>query len=184
MIITCNNCNKNFEVDSSLIPENGRLVQCNSCNHKWFFKKTITDKPAPIVKIKDLIEEQELLKEVIVPFEKGVIHTETEIPKTIELLDRITSDVSVVEINPVKDKTEKHEVKEDDKEIEIKKSKDKKNYNILSLTVVFIITFIALIIIFDTFQKPISNIIPNIEFLLYNLYETINDIVLFIRDLI
>ena len=74
--------------------------------------------------------------------------------------------------------------KEDDKEIEIKKSKDKKNYNILSLTVVFIITFIALIIIFDTFQKPISNIIPNIEFLLYNLYETINDIVLFIRDLI
>ena len=36
----------------------------------------------------------------------------------------------------------------------------------------------------DTFQGPISKIIPNIEFLLYNLYETINDIILFLKDLI
>ena len=38
MIITCENCNKNFEVDSSLIPENGRLLQCSACDHKWFYK--------------------------------------------------------------------------------------------------------------------------------------------------
>ena len=39
MIITCNNCNKKFDVDSSLIPDMGRLLQCASCDHKWFFKK-------------------------------------------------------------------------------------------------------------------------------------------------
>ena len=38
MIISCENCNKNFEVDSALIPENGRLLQCSACNHKWFYK--------------------------------------------------------------------------------------------------------------------------------------------------
>ena len=38
MIISCENCNKNFEVDSSLIPENGRLLQCSVCDHKWFYK--------------------------------------------------------------------------------------------------------------------------------------------------
>ena len=38
MIISCENCNKNFEVDSTLIPENGRLLQCSSCDHKWFYK--------------------------------------------------------------------------------------------------------------------------------------------------
>ena len=38
MIISCENCNKNFEVDSSLIPENGRLLQCSACDHKWFYK--------------------------------------------------------------------------------------------------------------------------------------------------
>ena len=38
MIISCENCNKNFEVDSTLIPENGRLLQCSACDHKWFYK--------------------------------------------------------------------------------------------------------------------------------------------------
>jgi hypothetical protein len=54
----------------------------------------------------------------------------------------------------------------------------------LSLIIVFIISFIAIIIVLDTFQKPISKFIPNIEFILYNLYETIKDIVLFFNDLI
>ena len=38
MIISCEKCNKNFEVDSALIPENGRLLQCSACDHKWFYK--------------------------------------------------------------------------------------------------------------------------------------------------
>ena len=38
--------------------------------------------------------------------------------------------------------------------------------------------------ILDTFKGPIGKIVPNIEFLLYNLYETINDIALFLKDLI
>ena len=38
MIISCENCNKNFEVDSALIPDNGRLLQCSACDHKWFYK--------------------------------------------------------------------------------------------------------------------------------------------------
>jgi len=62
--------------------------------------------------------------------------------------------------------------------------KDKENYKILSPIIIFIISFIALIIVIDTFQKPISKIIPNIEFLLYNLYESINDIFLFLKNLI
>ena len=40
MIISCENCNKKFEVDSKLIPYKGRLLQCSSCNHKWFYKPT------------------------------------------------------------------------------------------------------------------------------------------------
>ena len=44
MIITCNNCNKKFDIDSSLIPDKGRLLQCTSCDHKWFFKKEVLEK--------------------------------------------------------------------------------------------------------------------------------------------
>ena len=50
MIIDCNNCNKKFNVDSSLIPDKGRLLQCTSCDHKWFFKKEVLEKKiSPIV---------------------------------------------------------------------------------------------------------------------------------------
>ena len=44
MIVVCNNCNKKFDIDAGLIPDNGRLLQCGSCNHKWFFKKATIQK--------------------------------------------------------------------------------------------------------------------------------------------
>ena len=37
MIIECTSCNKKFEVNSELIPDSGRTIQCGSCNHVWFF---------------------------------------------------------------------------------------------------------------------------------------------------
>ena len=39
MIITCPSCQKKFELEDNLLPENGRTLQCGSCNYKWFFKK-------------------------------------------------------------------------------------------------------------------------------------------------
>ena len=59
-----------------------------------------------------------------------------------------------------------------------------KSSNLLNLIIVFIISFGAIILILDTFQIYIAKIIPNIEFLLYSLYETFNDIRLFLKDLI
>ena len=177
MIIMCNNCNKNFNVDSGLIPEKGRLLQCNACDHKWFFKKEIKDRSIPIVKINDIDDEPEALKEKV-----AIVETETQ--ETIDLLDRVTDDVPAIEKISIQNNNETEEISREDKTLNTKTSKSKKNYNILSLTIVFIISFIAIIIALDTFQKPISMYVPNIEFILYNLYETINDIVLFFSDLI
>ena len=41
MIISCELCNKKFEINSNVIPLGGRTLQCGSCNHKWFFRKNI-----------------------------------------------------------------------------------------------------------------------------------------------
>ena len=49
MIISCNQCHKKFEIDSNLIPKNGRLLECGSCNHKWFYKQDIEDKTEEII---------------------------------------------------------------------------------------------------------------------------------------
>ena len=38
MQITCPSCSKKFEIQDNLIPQNGRLLQCGSCEHQWFYK--------------------------------------------------------------------------------------------------------------------------------------------------
>ena len=38
MIITCPCCDKKFNVDASLIPNEGRTLQCGFCDEKWHFK--------------------------------------------------------------------------------------------------------------------------------------------------
>jgi predicted Zn finger-like uncharacterized protein len=53
----------------------------------------------------------------------------------------------------------------------------------LSYIIVSIITFIAIIIVLDTFKNPLSNIFPNLELILYNLFETLRDLILFAKDL-
>ena len=177
MIIKCDNCKKNFDIDSGFIPKKGRLLQCSACDHKWFFKKEITDESVPIIKIKAKTDEP-------TPFKEDETKAEIETPKTIELLDKVTENVSSIEKISIENNNETREVIWEDKEPNIKTSANKKSYNILGLTIIFIISFIAIIIVLDTFQKPISIIVPNIEFILYNLYMTINDIVLFFSDLI
>ena len=53
----------------------------------------------------------------------------------------------------------------------------------LGYIIVSIITFVAIIIILDTFKDPLSSIFPNLEIVLYNLFETLRDLILFAKDL-
>ena len=39
MIIVCPSCGKNFNVRDDQIPDKGRLLQCSSCKHEWFYTK-------------------------------------------------------------------------------------------------------------------------------------------------
>ena len=53
----------------------------------------------------------------------------------------------------------------------------------LSYIIVSIITFVAIIIVLDTFKSPLSSVFPNLELVLYNLFETLRDLILFAKDL-
>ena len=44
MIISCEKCNKKFELSDELVPDEGRLLQCGSCSHKWHYIPTKTIK--------------------------------------------------------------------------------------------------------------------------------------------
>ena len=168
MIITCTNCNKKFDINSDLIPKNGRLLECSSCNHQWFFKIEKNEKVSKS-SFKEINQEINPSNE-IVNIPKNEIKPKTESKKLNKNIKQISN------------KTEN----EQNKDIPHKQnaSKKKKKIKILNLIIVFIISFVAFIILIDTFKNPISIVIPNIEFLLNNLYESLKDLRLFFNDLI
>ena len=147
MIIDCPVCNKKFDIDQDLIPTDGRLLQCGSCNHKWFFKLNINEKkPEEEIKIK--------------PKKDFNINVEST------------------------DKNLKKEINVETKKIIPKKKKEKKSINYLNIILVIIISTTAFILVLDTFKNQLTSVFPNIKFLLNNLYQSIEDIKLFILDLI
>jgi hypothetical protein len=54
----------------------------------------------------------------------------------------------------------------------------------LSYFFVILITFIALIIVLDTFKSVLSSSFPGLEIFLYNFFETLKDLYLFIKNLL
>ena len=114
-------------------------------------------------------------------FFKPILH---ELENTLEndLNDKIQSNE---EINQL------HNEETQDRNInpfnEIEASESRSNSQNLSiflkLFIVAVISFIAFLIVLDTFKGSLSNFFPNLENLLQNFYETLKDIFLFFKDL-
>ena len=165
MIITCPNCNKQFKIDNSLIPDEGRDLQCGSCNHIWFYN--IQEKNNEVLELK-----QEIISEDI---ETKAENKEDKIEEKQQPEEIIKTEIN----NKKKEKnSEKHKNITTIKKIENKGSK------FFSYLIVFIISFVALIILLDTLKTPLINVFPGLEIILFNLFETLQDIKLFIIDLI
>ena len=78
-----------------------------------------------------------------------------------------------------------YEIKSDNADQFIRhKKKNDVTKRILSNLFVIIITFVAIIIVADTFKQNLSSLIPGLLPLLDNLYETLYDLQLFIKDLL
>ena len=157
MIITCPSCKKNFNVDPNLIPEKGRLLKCGTCNETWFFNK--------------------YNKETIKYENKKDFYTNNNLRLSKE------TDYSYNDYKEIDKKIKKIS---NNKGSELVRYKAKSIFTIskfLSYIIVLIVSFIGLIIVLDTFKIPLSVIFPNLELILYNLYETLKDLFLFAKDL-
>ena len=82
------------------------------------------------------------------------------------------------------DRIDKTEDKIPKKQLPVK-NKIKKNTSgkFFSYLLVSIISFVALIILIDTLKVPLIAVFPGLEILLFNLFEILKDIKLFIIDL-
>ena len=88
--------------------------------------------------------------------------------------------IAKTEINHKK----KEKNSEKPKNITTLKKTENKRSKFFSYLIVFIISFVALIILLDTLKTPLINVFPWLEIILFNLFETLQDIKLFIIDLI
>ena len=155
MIITCPSCKKLFEVDPDLIPNKGKLLQCGSCNETWFYIKN----------------------------EISNIENNTSVKKKED--DNTKNSLKFLKKKSEKNNKVSHNLP-DNKGSEIIKYEPKYNLTlgkIFNYLIVIIISFVALIIVLDTFKDPLNIFFPNIELTLYNLFETLKDLGLFIKDL-
>ena len=162
MIITCPNCNKKFKIDNSLIPDEGRDLQCGSCNHVWLYK--IEEENSKILELKEEIYINDI---------------ETKVDKNNEEIVENKNPLTKIETELNNQKKEKNI--ENQKETKIYKNTGNKFFSYL---IVFIISFVALIILLDTLKNPLIDVFPGLEIILFNLFETLQDIKLFIIDLI
>ncbi len=161
MIITCPNCNKQFQIDNSLIPDEGRDLQCGSCNNVWFYK--IEEKNSEILQLKE-----EIIRKEIEP--KNVSNEEIT-DNNKQSSKKIKSEKN--NKNLEKQKTEA-----------ISKNIRNEGSNFFSYFLVLLISFVALIILVDTLKTPLIKVFPGLEIFLFNLFETLQDIKLFIIDLV
>jgi len=154
MIVNCNKCNKNFNLDNRLIPENGRLLQCGNCNNEWFYipnskSDFILQQPEANIKIENNVKDKSL-----------------------------KSNVPIFDTNNYKEIKSENIIKKNN----IEKKVDKSKY-ILNNILIFIISFVAFLILFDSFKIYLSKLFPNIIPILNSLYETLYDLKLFLKDL-
>ena len=167
MIITCPNCNKQFKIDNSLIPDEGRDLQCGSCNHIWFYN--IQEKNNEVLDLK-----QEIISEAI--------ETKAENENKEDKIEKKQKSEEIIKTEINNKKKEKNSEKQ--KNTTIIKKKENKGSKFFSYLIVFIISFVALIILLDTLKTPLINVFPGLEIILFNVFETLQDLKLFIIDLI
>ena len=152
MIIQCENCNKKFEIQDSLIPDEGRLLECGSCAHQWHY--------TPITKL-ELTDEVQIKDE---PTEQLIVKKTKKKSKIIKKIYESDADDKIDQTNE-------------------SVTTKQKNISFINFLLVGIISFVAIVILVDTFKNQIAYVIPNINLYINELHEILRDIFLFIVDL-
>ena len=141
-------------------------IVCENCNKRFNLDQNLIPKEGRYLQC-SACNHKWFYKNIVI--EKKIIeHDYKEPKKKIEIKE--------VKIDKKKD-LKANKLKKDNK-------KDKKKINLFNLMIVFVISLIALIIFLDTFKYNLKSIFPSIDYLLENLYESIKDIILFVKDLI
>ena len=151
------------------------IIECNKCNKKFNVDESLIPEKGRLLKCSNCentwfykIKEQSLNEFQIKNDEEIVLNknnSNIDVKKNILNNEKITFD----------NKPNK----------KISKQNNNLNLNkLLKYLLIFIISFLGLLILIDTFKLEIANYFPSIISILNNFYETFFDLRLFFKDLI
>ncbi len=170
MIIECPNCNKKFNLDEKLIPENGRTLKCGACNHIWHHKINL-----------DMNTSDQKISE----------DKNSKLNINISKNDKKDSEINEINDKDISDKSDEvySETKTKDTEVKTKDkiSSDEKTIKpkmIFIYFIIMIISLLGLIFLLDTFKYNLTNVFPGIIPIFDSIYETLLDLKLFFKDLV
>ncbi len=170
MIVDCPCGKKKFNLDINLIPADGRLLKCGTCSEVWHYKIPSSD--------------QKILNEIN--------NLETNKPNFIPDKNNDEFPIDNKDINPIKEEIKTKKIRKYNKKTEskskelisVKKELEFNENNIIKKIFLIVISIIAFILLLDTFKNQISIIFPGVLKILDSLYLVINDLKLFIKDLV
>tara|TARA_B100001778_G_C18202947_1_gene456553 strand:- start:6 stop:515 length:510 start_codon:yes stop_codon:yes gene_type:complete len=168
MIIICPCGKKKFNVDSSAIPADGRLLKCGTCSEVWHYKIPTS--------------EQNILEEL-----NNIENQKTEI--TEKNIDEVIKKEEIISPNTNNAKSKRRKIKDKNESkskelVSIEKNTEIKENKIIKNIFLTLISLIAFILLIDTFKNQISQVFPGIINISDSLYLVINDLKLFIKDLL
>ena len=162
MIINCECGKKKFNIDSSLIPEEGRLLKCGSCSKIWHY--------TPVLETKNDEDLDVKINENI---------NKNEVPSNEVINDENFTDTNKEVLSEENTEDEKIDIKNENE----KQEKDGKIKIVLIYFIIILISLLGFIFLVDTFKSYLLSLFPGIAPFFDSFYQTVLDVKLFIKDL-
>ena len=141
------------------------IIECQNCNKKFDLEDKLIPLKGRLVQCGFCHSQWHQLPNII-----------TKSPKVDISKDEV-KEKDEVKVQPTK---RKKKVKSKDRD---KQDFKNKNIGFFSYIFIFLISIIALFLIAETFKYQINNIFPNFENYIIYVYETLNNILILIKDL-
>jgi predicted Zn finger-like uncharacterized protein len=152
------------------------FIECPNCNKKFDVDQNLIPESGRLVQCGSC-QHTWLYKRILAPEIEDIPILKEK--KTIEKINNKNIDIRIdTKDNISVSKEKKYEI------VKKETKTNEKSFSYFKVFLVVLISFIAIIVVLDTFKVYISVIFPKINDLLNNLYNSLIDIFLFFKDLL
>ena len=152
------------------------FIECPNCNKKFDVDQNLIPESGRLVQCGSC-QHTWLYKRILAPEIEDIPILKEK--KTIEKINNKNIDIRIdTKDNISVSKEKKYEI------VKKETKTNEKSFSYFKVFLVVLISFIAIIVVLDTFKVYISVIFPKINDMLNNLYNSLIDIFLFFKDLL